>query len=117
MRCWVIGCEVMHRAMWQDVELSNEAEYVDGIFVSINPIILKIKKKLIEVAKKIWLPKFIIKYACSCFTLDHLDYRLDENNYIILTDNRVNAIKIILLAFILFVFIQLLFPHYHPLTA
>ena len=89
MRCWVIGCEVMHRAMWQDVELSNEAEYVDGIFVSINPIILKIKKKLIEVAKKIWLPKFIIKYACSCFTLDHLDYRLDENNYIILTDNRV----------------------------
>ena len=31
MRCWVIGCEVMHRAMWQDVELSNEAEYVDGI--------------------------------------------------------------------------------------
>ena len=23
------------------------------------------------------------------FTLDHLDYRLDENNYIILTDNRV----------------------------
>ena len=89
MRCWVIGCEVMHRAMWQDVELSNEAEYVDGIFVSINPIILKIKKKLIGVAKKIWLPKFIIKYACSCFTLDHLDYRLDENNYIILTDNRV----------------------------
>ena len=71
MRCWVIGCEVMHRAMWQDVELSNEAEYVDGIFVSINPIILKIKKKLIGVAKKIWLPKFIIKYACSCFTLDH----------------------------------------------
>ncbi|MFR1309934.1 MAG: hypothetical protein ACLSCO_14380 [Gallintestinimicrobium sp.] len=48
----MIGCEVMHRAMWQDVELSNEAEYVDGIFVSINPIILKIKKKLIEVAKR-----------------------------------------------------------------
>ena len=40
MRCWVIGCEVMHRAMWQDVELRNEAEYVDGNFVSINPIIL-----------------------------------------------------------------------------
>ena len=103
MRCWVIGCEVMHRAMWQDVELSNEAEYVDGIFVSINPIILKIKKKLIEVAKKIWLPKFIIKYACSCFTLDHLDqitvtdleeymeylkYRFNEHNQEIVNKER-----------------------------
>ena len=52
MRCWVIGCEVMHRAMWQDVELSNEAEYVDGIFVSINPIILKIKKNTVSFFRK-----------------------------------------------------------------
>lgn len=88
MKCWVIGCEKMHRVMWGEVDTLEDAAYVDGIFLPQRPLTASLQRRLIELGKKNRLPGFLKKFAYRSFTLNALDYD-EEDNYIILTDNRV----------------------------
>lgn len=88
MKCWVIGCDTMHRAMWQDVNRTDDAVYVDRVFSDDNKTRLFFKKKLIELGKKRMLPNILKRFAYSCFSINDLNFT-GKDDYIILVDNRV----------------------------
>lgn len=88
MKFWVIGCDIMHKVMWEDVKKLDYAFYIDSIFRNVCKVKLWICKILIEFDKREKLPKYLRKLAYSVYTLSRLDFG-SAKNFIILTDNRV----------------------------
>lgn len=88
MKFWTVGCNIMHKVMWNDINKLEDAVYIDSIFRSVCKIKLWVCRLFIELDKKEKLPSFLRKYTYSIYSLSDVVFDNDKN-FIILTDNRV----------------------------
>ena len=56
MKFWTVGCNIMHKVMWNDINKLEDAVYIDSIFRSVCKIKLWVCRLFIELDKKEKLP-------------------------------------------------------------